>query len=217
MRCRPAKSWPRLVQFTVLDDLSNTLTTPSPHGFDQIFGMPGTTTFRAGSPIASTVPPPRPSHPRGLWAADIQIKTTTQIKHSRNSALVHLVSQTDPSAVIGQQISDALVAHVEQDAALFERTVSQLRATKTRVSDLDVARWLSVLRILCPSKGDADHQAAQRQLAGQLHQLLEAIHARHDERLETAEIDPAHIEGITDACVKHAFSREHGAVPLPYF
>ena len=132
-------------------------------------------------------------------------------------ALVHLVSQTDPSAVIGQQISDALVAHVEQDAALFERAVSQLRATKTRLSDLNVARWLSVLRILCPSKGDADHQAAQRHLAGQLDQLLEAIHARHDERLETAEIDPAHIEGITDACVKHAFSREHGAVPLPYF
>ena len=132
-------------------------------------------------------------------------------------ALVHLIGQTDPNTVVGQQISDALVIHVEQDAALFERAVSLLRNTKTRVSDLDVARWRSVLRILSPPKEDADHRAAQRHLAGQLDYLLETIHARHDERLETAEIDPAHIERIADACVKHAFSREHGAVPLPYF
>ena len=132
-------------------------------------------------------------------------------------ALVHLVSQTEPSTVIGKQISDALVIHVEQDAVLFERAVSQLRETKTRVSDLDMAQWLPVLRILSPSKSDADHRTAQRHLAEQLDHLLEAIHARHDERLETAEIDPAHIERITEACVRHAFSREHGAVPLPYF
>ena len=131
--------------------------------------------------------------------------------------LVHLVSQTDPNTVVGQQISDALVIHVEQDAALFERAVSLLQETKTRVSDLDVARWLSVLRILSPSKEEADHQTAQRHLAGQLDHLLEAVQARNDERLETAEIDPEHIERITDACVRHAFSREHGAVPLPYF
>ena len=149
---------------------------------------------------------------RGYSSQDVQTEET----HAE-LALVHLISQTDPSAVIGQQISDALVIHVEQDAALFERAVSQLRATKSRVSDLNVDRWLPVLGILCPSKNDADHQAAQHHLAEQVEKLIEVIHERRDERLETAQIDPARIERITAACVKHAFDRENGAVPLPYF
>lgn len=147
------------------------------------------------------------------YGSDDQVETI----NLADAALLRLLLGPNVQFGVSQALSDATLVYSEQGANYAERTKQRLINVQDQLLTIDLAPWLPAFELLQPGIGITDIDSRRTQLADELGVLHDRLAARHDEQLNQRALDAVRLQQILGACNRIAFSRDDGALPLPYF